>query len=202
MQLLQRKKASAPFSKSRTNEEQKNLFAIGKIAKPIGVRGDVVVQGMTDNLARFKKLKRVHVGRSETVAIERSITHLAIDARGVRLGFESITDRTAAEKIVGSLLFVDEKDAIRLPEGTFFIHDIVGLNVADEDGNVVGVVKDVLRYPANDVYVIQHDGKELLLPAVKEFVKKIDPAAKTMIVHLIEGMEQSSNADEEDTDAD
>ncbi len=166
------------------------------------MQGDVVIQGLTDNLARFKKLKRVFVGRSEADVVEKNILHLAVDLRGVRLGFEGVSDRTAAEKMVGCLLFVDEKDAIRLPKGTFFIHDVVGLKVVDEEENFVGIVKDVLKYPANDVYVIENEGKELLLPAVKEFVKKIDPAAKTMTVHLIEGMEQSSGADEEDTDAD
>ncbi len=166
------------------------------------MQGDVVIQGLTDNLARFKKLKSVLVGRSEADSVEKSISHMTVEPRGVRMGFEGITGRTVAEKLVGSLLFVNEKDAIRLPKGTFFIHDVIGLNVVDGDGNFVGIVKDVLKYPANDVYVIENEGKELLLPAVKEFVKKIDPAAGTMTVHLIEGMEQSSGADEEDTDAD
>jgi 16S rRNA processing protein RimM len=62
------------------------------------------------------------------------------------------------------------------------------LNVTNEDGEPIGVVKDVLKYPANDVYVIESNGKELLLPAVKEFVKKIDVDAKTMKVKLIDGM--------------
>lgn len=166
------------------------------------MQGDVVIQGLTDNLARFKKLKRVFVGGNEVDSVETTISHVTVESRGVRLGFDGVTDRTAAEKLVGSLLFVQEKDAIHLPKGTFFVHDVVGLKVVDMNGNFVGIVKDVLKYPANDVYVIEKEGKELLLPAVKEFVKKIDPAANTMRVHLIEGMDQSSGGDEEDTDAD
>ena len=142
------------------------------------VEGDHTVEVRKDPLPAFRQVIRV-LGNQQ----------VKVEAR-------------FAEKMVGSLLFVDEKDAIRLPKGTFFIHDVVGLKVVDEEENFVGIVKDVLKYPANDVYVIENEGKELLLPAVKEFVKKIDPAAKTMTVHLIEGMEQSSGADEEDTDAD
>jgi 16S rRNA processing protein RimM len=73
-------------------------------------------------------------------------------------------------------------------KGTHFVHDIVGLNVVDEKGIGVGVVKDVLRLPAQDVYVIEKDGREWMLPAVKEFVASIDVVARTMRVRVIEGL--------------
>lgn len=176
----------------------RSLVAIGKIVKAFGIRGDVVILPMTDNIARFKKLKRVFVGASGTAALEMQIAAMQIEQRGVRLRFANAPDRTAAEKLVGSLLFVDEKDAVRLPKGTFFVHHIVGLNVIDEDGEPIGVVKDVLKYPANDVYVVESKGKELLLPAVKEFVKKIDIEAKTMRVKLVDGMLDQSDAERDE----
>ncbi len=201
MPLWQQKKVSAQYWKSQTNEES-TLLAIGKIVKAIGVHGDVVLLGLTDDLTRFKKLKRVLVGKSEAGAVEAIVSHVAIEPRGVRMGFTLVTDRTAAEKLVGSLLFVEEKDAIRLPKGTYFVHDVVGLNVVEANGTFVGTVQDVLKYPANDVYVIENEGRTFLLPAVKEFIKKIDPETKTMTVELIEGLDHSTTGDDEDTDAD
>ena len=180
----------------------RSLVAIGKVVKAFGIRGDVVILPMTDNVARFKKLKRVFVGANSSIAVEMPIQAMKIEQRGVRLQFADVADRTAAEELVGSLLFVDEKDAVHPPKGTFFIHDIVGLNVIDDSGASIGVVKDVLKYPANDVYVIESNGKELLLPAVKEFIKKIDLEAKTIRVKLIEGMFDNTSGDAEENDAD
>lgn len=143
---------------------------------------------MTGDTRRFKKLKRVFIGMDEETVCETRVTRVAVEHRGVRLGLDSIPDRSAAEKIVGSILFVDEKDAIPPPKGAFFIHDLIGLSVVEEDGTPVGVLKDVLKVSANDIYVVENEGKEILLPAVKEFIKKIDVKAGTMSVRLIEGM--------------
>jgi 16S rRNA processing protein RimM len=175
----------------------RSLIAIGKIVKAFGIRGDVVVLPMTHNAARFKKLKRVFVGAKEAESVEANVSHVVVESRGVRLQLSIASDRTAAEKIVGSLLFVDEKDSVRPPKGTFFIHDLVGLNVVDETENTIGILKDVLKYPANDVYVVVKDGKEILLPAVKEFIKKIDLETRTMRVKLIDGMLGDATADDD-----
>lgn len=166
----------------------RSLIAIGKIIKAHGIRGDLVILPMTNNPARFKKLKNVFVGATQSSVRETSVSDVAVESRGVRLRLDVASDRTAAELLVGCLLFVDEKDAIRLPKGTYFVHDIIGLNAVDETGATIGVVKDVLKYPANDVYVLDKDGKEILLPAVKEFIRRIDLASGTMHVKLIEGM--------------
>lgn len=166
----------------------RSLIAIGKIIKAHGIRGDLVILPMTDNPARFKKLKNVFVGTTEASVRETSVSGVSVESRGVRLRLAVASDRTAAERLVGSLLFVDEKDAIRLPKGTYFIHDIIGLGAVDETGAAIGVVKDVLKYPANDVYVLEKDGREILLPAVKAFIKRIDVASGTLHVKLIDGM--------------
>lgn len=143
---------------------------------------------MTSDSRRFKKLKRVFVGANEESATETSVSGVVVERRGVRLRLADLRDRTGAEEHVGSFLFVDEKDAIRPPKGAFFIHELVGLNVVEEDGAPVGVMKDVLKLAANDVYVIERNGKDVLLPAVREFIRKIDIEARTMTVRLIEGL--------------
>jgi 16S rRNA processing protein RimM len=164
------------------------LLAIGSVVKAFGIRGDIVVSPMTNDARRFKTLKHVFIGRDEATASETQVLHVTLDHRGVRMQVASVTDRTSAENLVGAILFVKEKDAVRPPKGSFFIHDVIGLRVIDEKGKAVGILKDVLRLSPNDVYVVEKDGKEILLPAVKEFVKRIDIEGGTMSVQLIEGM--------------
>ena len=180
----------------------RTLLAIGTVVKAFGLHGDVVILPMTEQPARFKKLKSVFVGRTAEQSGEVRVTHVAVEKRGVRLRLENIADRTSAEKLVGAVLFVDEKNAIRPSRGSYFVHDVVGLKVVDEEGNAIGVVSDVLKFPANDVYVVEYDGKEVLLPAVKEFIRKIELETKTMSVRLIEGMLGETGDEVDDHDAD
>jgi 16S rRNA processing protein RimM len=158
------------------------------VTKAFGIKGEVVVQPMTESVARFKKLKRVYVGKQGGETVEHKIECAQAEARGVRVRFEDCTDRTRAEALVGSLLFVDEEQRIVPKKGSHFIHDVIGLQVVDEGNRCVGVVKDVLRMPAQDVYVIVQDGNEWMLPAVKEFIQSIDVEAGTMRVRMIEGL--------------
>ena len=77
---------------------------------------------------------------------------------------------------------------MKLPRGRYFVHQIVGLTVLDQHSAVVGRVRDVLKLPAHDVYVVEREGRELMIPAVREFVRGIDPESGIVRVHLIEGM--------------
>jgi 16S rRNA processing protein RimM len=99
-----------------------------------------------------------------------------------------VDSRDEAEAIVGQVLFVDQKNAVKLPKGRYFIHDLIGMAVVDDEGNALGTLDDVLQYPANHIYVVRGNGREIMVPAVKDFIKAIDPATRTMTVHLIEGM--------------
>ena len=168
--------------------KSQTLYAIGKVSKAFGIKGEVVVKPMTENPARFKKLKQVHVGRRSDETSVCMIEHVQVEPRGVRLKILGTSDRTGAEKFVGSLIFVDEEQRVAPKKGSHFIHDVIGLSVVDEDGKTLGTIKDVLQYPAQDVYVIVHDGQEWMVPAVREFVRSIDMASRTMKVRLIEGM--------------
>ena len=164
------------------------LFAIAKVVKAFGVRGEVIAHPMTDARGRFRRLKAVFVGVDPDHAERADIEHVAADERGVRLKLSGVHDRTEAEKLVGSLLFVDAAHRVRIPPGTYFIHDVLGMSVVDEEGRGLGSVREVLRLPGHDVYVISAQGRELMLPAVKEFVRSIDVKSGTMTVRLIEGM--------------
>jgi len=164
------------------------LMAVGAIVKAFGVRGDVIVQPMTDFPGRLKRARTLWVGGDTHAAREIRVERLSVGPRGIRVKLGGIDDRTAAEGLRGALLFIDEDRATPLKKGVFFVHDIVGIAVRDEAGADLGTVADVLRYPASDVYVVRGPAGEILIPAVREFVRAVDIAARTMTVRLIEGM--------------
>ncbi len=164
------------------------MVAIGKIVKPFGITGQVVVQTLTDAPSRFRRLRSVNVGKDEASADPFMVQHVVVEQRGVRLKLKGIDDRTAAEGVVGALLFVADEDRVPPPRGRFFIHDVIGMRVVDEIRGDVGVVHDVLKYPAHDVYVIERGTTSFMIPAVKEIVRRYDVAGKTLSVRLVEGM--------------
>jgi 16S rRNA processing protein RimM len=167
---------------------RETFLAIGTIVKAFGIRGEVVIRAYTDSTARFRELREVHCGRDAATAAAMRVEHTAVETRGVRLKLAGIDDRTGAEALVGLHLFVDDRHRAPLPQGRYFVHEVVGLRVCDEEGRVLGTVREVLKMPAQDVYVLERHGREVMIPAVKEFVREIDPVAGIMRVRLIEGM--------------
>jgi 16S rRNA processing protein RimM len=165
-----------------------SFLAIGKVVKAFGIRGEIVVRSFADSPGRFGHLKSVFVGPDEGTAREIQVEGVRVEVRGVRLKLVDVDDRTAAEKFVGALVFVDGKNRVKPPRGRFFVHEVVGLRVLDETGRVLGTVREILKLPAQDVYVIERHGRDILVPAVKEFVQEIDPVAGVIRVRLIEGM--------------
>jgi 16S rRNA processing protein RimM len=169
-------------------KQDQGLLAVGRIVKAFGLRGELVVESFADSPDRFRTVRAVLLGPDAATARPARITRAVIEPRGVRVTLADVPDRTAAEKIVGQFLFVDAQHRVKLPRGRHFVHQVVGLTVLDEEGTVVGRVRDVLKLPAHDVYVIERNSGEILIPAVPEFVLSIDPDAGILRVHVIEGM--------------
>lgn len=166
----------------------RGYLAIGRIVKPFGVGGELVVEPMTDDPERFAVLREVLVGPDENSARVMELEDVRISGRGVRIALAGIGDRTAAEELRGAYLFVGPADRIRLPAGRYFVHALVGMAVVTEGGEQVGSLAEVLKLPAHDVYVVRGERGEVMIPAVEEFVRRIDPEEGTITVRLIEGM--------------
>lgn len=109
----------------------------------------------------------------------------------VLLKCKGIEDKKEAEKYKGLYLKIDRKDAKELPEDTYFIADLLGLEVYTEEGRNLGIVEDIFPTGSNDVYVVKdpETGKQVLLPAISEVIKDINLKEKKIIVHLLEGLE-------------
>lgn len=158
------------------------LISIGKIVAPHGVRGDVRVIPLTDFPERFKQLKSVLID-SRPFDIQGVKYHKQF----VLLKFHGLDSMNDVENLRGKYLKIDRKDAAPLPEGYYYQFDIIGLAVYDEQGECLGKVTEILETGSNDVYVVENEvKKQLLVPALKEVVKKIDLANKNMIVKLQE----------------
>ncbi|TYP59958.1 ribosome maturation factor RimM [Thermosediminibacter litoriperuensis] len=169
----------------------REYITVGRVLAPWGVRGQVKVEPLTDDVARFRKLKSVLVeedGALKSYGVN-SVVFLKKDF--VVLELQGIDAVESAERFRGRYLMVHRKDAVKLPEGHYFICDIIGMEVyKEEDGELLGRVQDVLKTGANDVYVVGlKDGRELLLPAIRDVVKEIDLENNKMVVKLMEGME-------------
>lgn len=160
---------------------------VGRIINTHGIRGELKVLPLTDNLDRFDDLKIVYIGNNkEKVEIEQVKYHKGLAIIKLK-EFDNINQ---VLKFKDDFLYIDVEDKVELPEDHYFIFDIVDCNVYDTKGRKIGVVTDVLQYTSNDVYVVKdmEKNKEYLIPAVKEFVVDIDVENKKIIIDPIEGM--------------
>ena len=156
-------------------------LVIGEITKPQGVRGEVKLRPITCDPGRFDALTLAYLRRGEDyLPVRLSVNRRAQDA--VYLSVEGVDDRDAAEKLRGELLYIDRAHAVELDEDTNFLCDLIGLRGVDDEGGDWGVLRDVLQPGGNDVYVFEGERGQVLLPALKSVVKKVDLEAGVMLL--------------------
>ena len=165
-----------------------NLLRVGVITSTHGVRGEVKVFPTTDDMNRFKKLK--------TVILDTGKEHKTLNIESVKFfknmvilkfkGFENIND---VEMWRQKDLLITRDQAVKLSPDENFIVDLIGLTVMTDEGEKLGVMKDVLQTGANDVYIVKMaDGKEVLLPAIKDCILNVDLEKGEMLVHVLDGL--------------
>ncbi|WP_409336888.1 ribosome maturation factor RimM [Eubacterium sp. F2] len=158
---------------------------IGKITSAVGLKGEMKVYSYASSPQRFQSLERVWIDKDE-YPLERSRTQKNMAV----LKVSGVDDRDAAERMRGRSVFMSDEDLEELEEGAYYIRDLIGLNVVNEDtAEVIGTVKDILTDRPQDIYVIRlEDGGEAMIPGVKSFIHDVDLKKKTIRVHLIDGM--------------
>ena len=176
-----------PLSVSCNGCPAMNRVTIGKISRVRGVRGEVVVVPLTDDPQRFLKLEEVTVTGDENS--QQFFVERAREFKGkVLLKLRQVDSPEEARKLVGAFLEIERDQLVRLPEGSYFIFDIIGLEVVTTKGERIGTVKDVISLPANDLYLVEGDERLYHIPATKEVVQEIDLEGKKMIIQPIEGL--------------
>lgn len=161
----------------------KERIQVGKIINTHGIKGELKVLPLTDNEERFNNLEEIYIENKTYKIIKvwykkkQPIIKLE--------GYDNIND---VMKFKNKLILIDYEDAVKLPEDTYFIFQIKGLDVYKINGEKIGYVKDVLINSGNHIYVIKNSDKEYLIPAVKEFIKDVDIDNNKIIIDPIEGL--------------
>lgn len=163
-------------------------ITIGQILKPHGYCGFVKVQPMTDVSHRFSDLKRVWLewpdSRRQEVQVEEWRSSPGVQLMKV----QTIQNPEDAESLRGAYILVPRSDVPPLPEGQYYVFELIGLQVLTESGDDIGEVQDVMSLPANDVYVVQGRYGEVLIPTTRDIIVSIDLAAKRLIIRPIPGL--------------
>lgn len=161
---------------------------IGQIVNTYGIKGFLKVVPYTDDITRFEKLNNIYIQTKkslETVAIEE----VKYSKNLVLLKIKGIDDINSAQIYKNCYIKINRSDAVELPEDSYFIIDLIGVEVITDEGENIGNIIDVFSTGANDVYVVKNElGKQVLLPAIGDVIKNVDIRNKKMIVHLLEGL--------------
>ena len=165
-----------------------NYLRVGVISSTHGIKGEVKVFPTTDDVNRFKELK--------TVFLDTGKEMLPMEIEGVKffkqmaiLKFKGIDDINDVEKYRGKDLLVDRENAVKLEEGEYFIFDLINSEVITDEGEKLGSLAEIISTGANDVYVVKtEDGKEILIPSIKECILDVNVEQKKITVHLLNGL--------------
>ena len=163
----------------------KQYLEVGKITNAHGVMGEVKVQPWCDSPEFLCRFKTLYVDETHwPVKVERARPHKNM----VIVKLEGVTDMNGALALRNAVLHIDRKD-VNLPEGSFFLADIEGLEARDaQTGAVLGKIAEVLTLPANNVYVIRGGKRELMIPAVPAFVAETNVEEGFVRINMIEGI--------------
>lgn len=162
-------------------------ISIGQIVNTYGVKGELKVYPLTDNIRRFDKLKIVYIEENH-VLNKYEIQHIKYLNNMAIVKLNKVEDIESAEKFRNKYIKVHRNDAVKLPENSYFVCDIIGADVFNLDGELLGKVYDVIETGSNDVFVVKTEDKEILVPALKAVFKEIDIIKGRIVVQLPEGL--------------
>lgn len=169
-------------------KKRPEFIVIGKIINAHGIRGDVIVEPMTDDLQQFSTIKEVYLCSKHQSRQLYAIERVRGTVNKIVIKLAGIDDRNAALGLKGIELEKRLADCPALPPDSYYIFDIIGLTVKTVDDRWVGQISDVLTLPANDVYIVTDGQREWLIPAIKAVIKKIDLEAELVIIDPLEGL--------------
>lgn len=168
--------------------EKISFFKIGKVVKTQGLKGEFRVYPSSSNLDRYFDLDYFLIeGNKDTKYEVEKVRQISPSLFVFKLkGYDSIE---SIEFLINKNIYVPREEAFELDEGEYYVADMIGLKVYDTKNNYIGELNDVLKYAANDVYVIKSgEGKEFLIPAIEKYVPSIDIDSNTMVIDPIKGM--------------
>lgn len=164
-------------------------LVVGRIVAAHGLQGECVIEVLSDAPDRFSVGAAVDAGDPDGRVSRLTVDGVRPDRGRLLVRFAEARDRTAAESLRGLLLSIPAEDARRPLPGAYYPHQLEGLDVRDPNGRVLGTLREVLANPANDIWVVRTaDGRDVMVPAVKEFVRTVDLGAGVIVIAPIGGM--------------
>ncbi len=161
-------------------------LSVGFLRRPHGVKGEIVMDVHTDFPERMKSGRKLFIGEERQPV---TLTSVRPHQSGLLVKFEGIETPEQAGKFRNQWVYVKKSDLPPLSEGQLYQFELLGFRVVDEDGNPLGELVEILETGANDVYVVRDDsGREILLPNIPSVILDLEPASRTMRVHLLEGL--------------
>ena len=161
---------------------------VGQIVNTNGLKGLLKINPFTDDITRFERLKTILVDHKKEL-LEFEIESVRYQKKQVLLKLKGIDTIEEAEKYREDYLKINRNKEEKLPEDTYYIVDLIGLDIYTENGELLGKLDDIFSTGSNDVYVVKNsEGKQILLPAISDVIKNIDLKQKKIVVNLIEGL--------------
>lgn len=165
-----------------------DLFEVGEIVKIRGLQGGMKVVSFLEAVRIFPTLNFIYIeDRSEQKKLF-AVKNIDVAGDVFFMHIENVTTVESAKPFIGRKLYLPKTVLNKLPEGEYYYHDIIGLDVRSEQGDHIGVIEAVLATGSNDVYVCKSGGREILLPAISQVIKKIDLERHVMTINLLEGL--------------
>ncbi len=152
-------------------------LTVGEILKPQGIRGEVKVKPFTDSAETFRSFKSLLIDGAEY-----KVLSVRTGDGFVYLGLRGVPDRNAAELLRGKQLTIPRGEAPALPEGSYYIADLLGSRIETEEGEPLGVLKDITQ-AATDIYTLDMGGRDVLFPAAKGVITTVDVSAQKIVVN-------------------
>lgn len=162
------------------------MLRVGKIVNTHGIKGDIKVIPLTDYIERFEELEWIYIDGYKDKFYIKNVKYKKNTAI---LSLEEHDDINLVEKFKGDYILIDYTQRRDLPEDTYYIADIIGLDVYNMENEYIGKVKDIIQTGPSEVYIIEGlDNQEIMIPSVKEFIPEISLEERKIIINPIEGM--------------
>ena len=169
-------------------KQNEDFSFVGSIKGARGLKGELLVNLFTAHPNHLAGLESLYLKFDGLPKILYTVQKVKWDGLKFVLKLYGVDDRSKADSLKGAKIFIPESAAYQTDEDEYFIDDLIGMNVVDTAGTNLGTIRDVLIYPAHDIYVISDDKNEILVPAVQEYVREVNMNTGTVKISIIDGL--------------
>ena len=175
---------------------EKNLFPIGRVVKPHGVRGKMKVEYFGEDLHRFFSYRKIFIEDEKSGLESYEILEVIPQPPRLILRLKGIEKIEEIEPLIGKKILIEKETLPELEEGEYYWIDLVGIEVETREGKKIGKVREIFSTGAHDVYVVEGKRGEIFLPAIEDVIQSIDLRKRVMKVVRMEGLWEDEDEDE------